>query len=269
MDNCYTHVGPEGLPGDLGRVGTPAGNMGQIGVTGNTGRAGPTGEQGDMGPTGPIGERGKGGSLIINGIGPPIGLPDVENPLLYLDQSNDKLYYYKSITWIEFINITGAEGPVGPVGPVSECSNTCITTLPNMLTRHTSGYSTISDTLVDIDNAFPYIVIFPGVGPSVSITTSWNINITITQDTLIRIRDIVRYGLSYESSVSQVISDRRFFISSDENNFSFTNIIKLDLPNSNYNLYFTPQWSIRNGELSIVTPIGGGNHGYSVQVVSQ
>jgi hypothetical protein len=267
MDNCYARVGPEGPRGDLGRIGPPGGDIGPIGPIGPNGVVGTRGDKGDMGQVGPVGERGKDGSLIINGIGPPTGFPDVENQLLYLDRSSNNLYYYNTTTWVEFINITGIKGPTGPIGPVGECDNVFISTLPDMSVDNTSGYFTTSDVIVDIGDESPYILSFGGVGPSVSITTSWNIDITVTQDTLIRIRDIVRYGLSYESSLSHVISDRRFFISSSENNFSFTNIIRLDLPNSNYNLYFTPQWSIRDGELSLL-PTGGGQ-GYTVQIVSQ
>lgn len=263
MSECFRFfTGPTGPTGGTGPKGYSIGDTGPTGPTGLDGLQGPQGYRGNTGDVGPMGPKGINGSLITSDNGPPLTNPTVTAPVLSLDSASNDLYYFGGSIWINYLNITGPPGPMGLRGPAGTCNSSTFQSQDNMNLLTVSGYTTTSDTLEKMGDT----IIISNVGPEVSIITGWNFSIAPNLgDTLIRILDTVRYGVSYDSSIEVTLADRRLHIRESSSNISFTNTTNFVVPSTAYNLYFTPSWSVASGTLSNNSEY----EGYTIQVISR
>lgn len=127
--------GPQGIRGEQGIQG-PIGNVGPIGpqgIQGPVGATGPKGDKGDTGLTGPVGPQGlqgpqgikgdtgaQGLSVVFRGLVPTINdLPTTNLQINdgWLVQSEDNLYVWDGLGWVNVGQIVGPQGEIGPQGP--------------------------------------------------------------------------------------------------------------------------------------------------------
>ena len=116
-------TGPIGPTGATGATGS-TGSTGPTGLTGSTGPVGPTGAtgvEGPIGPTGPTGATGaQGASILFKGVVADLtALNAITGQLVndaWVVDSEDDLYVWDGLTWVNVGMVVGPTGPTGTTG---------------------------------------------------------------------------------------------------------------------------------------------------------
>ena len=255
-------TGPMGVTGPTGYPGVPGGEIGETGLPGIIGPTGPPGPQGDQGIKGIKGLPGIAGTHLSYGTGPPLSAPSTVAPNVYLDVDENDIYYYSNMmsNWQNIINISGPTGPQGSQGPPGNCDGG-IPEESNLQTFDTPVVSTSSTILSPSTD----LIVMTGFRPDVYITTCWNLKVTLNgPPTIVNIKDVVSYGLSQNSAIPVQIANKYIRVTSNLDNLSIVSKAHITLPSSDYNLYFSPKYSIGNGFVES----GKDGIGYHIDVFS-